>query len=162
MGTRCRLCADCSEDLVPVLGELELPSRIFQLFQVRIDLEDRLPTVVCRMCFDTVNRTWEFTERVRRAQELLAECALSVQQDNEGAAAGRDDGKDAIVECMLSDSGMQAGNQSDGVDASDEKVKPARVKVSRLSTPLSFLGSNNQITRCDVSSCLTNTAHNLS
>lgn len=122
MGTRCRLCAECSEDLVPVLGELELPARIFQLFHVRIDLEDRLPTVVCRLCFDTVNRTWEFTERVHRAQELLAECALVVQQqeNEESAREERDD----MVECVLSDSGVQ-GETNGGV-----KVKCAKVKVN--------------------------------
>lgn len=122
MGTRCRLCAECSDDLVPVLGELELPSRIFQLFQVRIDLEDRLPTVVCRLCFDTVNRTWEYTERVHRAQELLAECALVVQQQESEESAREE--RDEMVECVLSDSAVQ------GETNGEEKVKSGKAKVN--------------------------------
>lgn len=128
MGTRCRLCAECSEDLVPVLGELELPTRIFQLFQVRIDLEDRLPTVVCRMCFDTVNRTWEFTERVHRAQELLAECALVVEQQPSEDTVREE--RDAMVECVLSDTGVHM--ESSGESVSDGKTKPAKIKVIKF------------------------------
>lgn len=127
MGTRCRLCAECCEDLVPILGELELPTRIFQLFQVRIDLEDRLPTVVCRMCFDTVNRTWEFTERVHRAQELLAECVLAVQQQQESKDIAREMNETAGVECVLSDNGGQVPGQGEVGD--DGGGNSAKMKV---------------------------------
>lgn len=72
MEARCRLCAECSPDFVPVLEELELSERILQLFQVKIEPEDRLPTVVCRCCCTTVYSTWEFNQRVQKAQELLA------------------------------------------------------------------------------------------
>lgn len=71
MEARCRLCAECSNDLVSVLEEIQLPEKISQLFQVKIVIDDRLPTVVCRCCCETVQRTWEFSERVQKAQELL-------------------------------------------------------------------------------------------
>lgn len=132
MGTRCRLCAECREDLVPVLGELELPSRIYQLFQVRIDLEDTLPTVVCQVCCDTVNRTWEFTERVHRAQELLVECALAVQQQQQQQ---QDEvvvevNETTEVECVLRDNVMPA--ESQGEVGVDEGEKSSKVKVKTL------------------------------
>lgn len=130
MGTRCRLCAECCEDPLPVLGELELPTRIFQLFQVRIDLEDRLPTVVCRMCYDTVNRTWEFTERVHRAQELLTECVLVVQQqvESEEVAVGEVN-EAAGVECVLTDNGVQRQGKAEAADDGGGKSVKAKVRA---------------------------------
>lgn len=136
MGTRCRLCAECCDDFVPVLGELELPTRIYQLFQVRIDLEDRLPTVVCRVCFDTVNRTWEFTERVHRAQELLAECVLALQQQQESEEIVREVTEVGGVDCVLQDNGVAVHNQGETVD--DGGVKSVKTKVGYLCIVLHF------------------------
>lgn len=71
MGARCRLCAEIYEELVEVLEEIDLPAKIFQFFQINIVAADRLPTTICQKCYETIYATWDFNERIQRAQELL-------------------------------------------------------------------------------------------
>ncbi|KAF5297663.1 hypothetical protein FQA39_LY11994 [Lamprigera yunnana] len=72
MGARCRLCAEVFEELVEVLHEVDLPSKIFQFFRVNIIAEDKLPTTICQKCYNIIYATWDFNERVQKAQEVLA------------------------------------------------------------------------------------------
>lgn len=76
MGARCRLCADFSEDLVNLIGQSDLLTKIGQLFQLKISEDDQLPTGVCTLCLETVNKIWEYNEKVQRAQELLLEVSV--------------------------------------------------------------------------------------
>lgn len=83
------------------------------------------------MCFDTVNRTWEFTERVHRAQELLTECVLAVQQQVESEEVAVGEANEAAgVECVLTDNGVHG--QGQGEVADDGEVKSAKAKVSAI------------------------------
>ncbi|KAK5646272.1 hypothetical protein RI129_004736 [Pyrocoelia pectoralis] len=71
MGARCRLCAEVYEELLEVLEEVDLPAKIFQFFRVNIVVEDRLPTTICQNCYEAIYATWDFNERIQRAQDLL-------------------------------------------------------------------------------------------
>ncbi|KAK9882504.1 hypothetical protein WA026_021850 [Henosepilachna vigintioctopunctata] len=71
MESRCRICGEISLQLLPILEDLELPSKIFQLFQVRINLEDQLPTLICQICWEMVQNSWLNYIKVQKAQETL-------------------------------------------------------------------------------------------
>jgi KRAB domain-containing zinc finger protein len=71
MENRCRLCAEFGADQLNALEDLNLILRIFQLFNVKISPEDKLPTTVCHLCSETVKQTWEFSQHVQKSQEIL-------------------------------------------------------------------------------------------
>lgn len=71
METRCRLCAESSSNQLPILHDLEFRLKIFQLFQIKVSVEDNLPSSVCQICYDMVGKTWEFNDRIQKAQALL-------------------------------------------------------------------------------------------
>lgn len=98
MGARCRLCAESYEELVETLAEAELLDRIFQFFGVKIVLNDKLPTTICRKCYETTNATWEFNERVQKAQEILS---IDDLEKSKTCIETFED-KIGIVECVLS------------------------------------------------------------
>lgn len=126
MGARCRLCAECSEDLVQLLVDIELSNKILQLFQVKIAVEDRLPTVICRVCCDTVNKLWEFSERVHRAQILLSELNV-IASDTEPPVNVST--KQEMVECVLSDSCTAPDDSTQSTCT--RRPKSSRIKVCK-------------------------------
>lgn len=133
MGPRCRLCAECSEDLISVVEETELSARISHLFQVTIALGDRLPTKVCRICCDTVNRTWEFSERVQKAQEFLADIISVINSESETGLVRNKD----MVECVLQDN-----HQSESIEQTlpVRRAKSSRMKVgTRICLQISLI-----------------------
>jgi hypothetical protein len=71
MENRCRLCAEFGADQLNALEDLNLILRIFQLFNVKISPEDKLPTTVCHLCSETVKQTWDFSQHVQKSQEIL-------------------------------------------------------------------------------------------
>lgn len=77
METRCRLCAECSTNQLPIVDDLEFRLKIFQLFQIKVSIEDILPTSVCQICYDMVGKTWEFNDRIQKAQALLTDLVNS-------------------------------------------------------------------------------------
>lgn len=79
MENRCRLCAELGTDVVNALDDIDLILRIFQLFNVKICLEDKLPSVICQLCLETVRQTWDFSQHVQRSQEILSEIVNSEQ-----------------------------------------------------------------------------------
>lgn len=72
MDSRCRLCAECFAFLIPILEDLDFCSKIFQLFQIRVAVGDSLPIAVCQQCYNMVEKTWHFNDRIQKAQEILA------------------------------------------------------------------------------------------
>lgn len=72
MDGRCRLCAECFPFLIPILEDLDFCSKIFQLFQIRIVVADTFPVSVCQQCYNMVEKTWHFNNRIQKAQEILA------------------------------------------------------------------------------------------
>lgn len=72
MENRCRLCAECFSFLIPILEDLDFCSKIFQLFQIRVSVEDSFPLSVCQQCYNMVEKTWHFNNRIQKAQEILA------------------------------------------------------------------------------------------
>lgn len=72
MENRCRLCAECFAFLLPILEDLDFCSKIFQLFQIRVAVGDTFPVSVCQQCYDMVEKTWHFNNRIQKAQEILA------------------------------------------------------------------------------------------
>lgn len=72
MENRCRLCAECFAFLIPILEDLDFCSKIFQLFQIRVAVSDTFPVSVCQQCYDMVEKTWHFNNRIQKAQEILA------------------------------------------------------------------------------------------
>lgn len=72
MENRCRLCAECFAFLIPVLDDLDFCSKLFQLFQIRVAVEDNFPVSVCQQCYNMVEKTWHFNNRIQKAQEILA------------------------------------------------------------------------------------------
>ncbi|KAF2904321.1 hypothetical protein ILUMI_01849 [Ignelater luminosus] len=100
MGARCRLCAESYDDLVDALDEAELSTKILQFFRVKIVADDRLPTTICRRCYDAINATWEFNEQVQKAQELL----LAVEEANKASLLEQQNKNSVtMVECVLTD-----------------------------------------------------------
>lgn len=100
MGARCRLCAESYDDLVDALDEAELSTKILQFFRVKIVADDRLPTTICRRCYDAINATWEFNEQVQKAQELL----LAVEEANKATLLEQQNKNSVtMVECVLTD-----------------------------------------------------------
>lgn len=87
MESRCRLCAELGTDVVNALDDIDLILRIFQLFNVKICLEDKLPSAVCQLCLETVRQTWDFSQHVQRAQEILTEIANSEQATEDAKVA---------------------------------------------------------------------------
>ncbi|KAJ8973262.1 hypothetical protein NQ317_017717 [Molorchus minor] len=73
METRCRLCAECSTDQIPILDDLGFCSKIFQLFQIKVSVDDSLPISSCQICYDMVEKTWDFNDRIQKAQEVLTD-----------------------------------------------------------------------------------------
>lgn len=72
MENRCRLCAECFTFLIPILEDLDFCSKIFQLFQIRVAVGDTFPLSVCQQCYNMVEKTWHFNNRIQKAQEILA------------------------------------------------------------------------------------------
>lgn len=72
MDGRCRLCAECFQFLIPILDDLDFCSKIFQLFQIRVAIGDTFPVSVCQQCYNMVEKTWHFNNRIQKAQEILA------------------------------------------------------------------------------------------
>lgn len=72
MENRCRLCAECFAFLIPILEDLDFCSKIFQLFQIRVAVSDTLPLSVCQHCYNMVEKTWHFNDRIQKAQEILS------------------------------------------------------------------------------------------
>lgn len=48
-------------------------------FQLKVNLEDKLPSTVCEGCYEFVERTWQFKEQVDRAQILLTDILNAVE-----------------------------------------------------------------------------------
>ncbi|KAJ8912116.1 hypothetical protein NQ315_013205 [Exocentrus adspersus] len=78
MEMRCRLCAESCTNQLPVLEDMEFCSKLFHLFQIKLSLEDNLPTSVCKICFEMVGKIWEFSDRIKKAQSLLYELATNI------------------------------------------------------------------------------------
>ncbi|XP_072396561.1 uncharacterized protein [Diabrotica undecimpunctata] len=79
MDSRCRLCAECPSSQVPILEDTGFCSKIFQLFQIKVSAGDSFPTCVCHDCYDMVEKTWSFNDRVQKAQDVLAELINNIQ-----------------------------------------------------------------------------------
>ncbi|KAF5282709.1 hypothetical protein FQR65_LT02706 [Abscondita terminalis] len=73
MDSRCRLCAEVYEELIEILNEADLCTKIRKFFHVDIVFNDKLPTTVCYKCYEITNTTWNFNEQVQKAQEFLAQ-----------------------------------------------------------------------------------------
>ncbi|KAJ8928838.1 hypothetical protein NQ314_018540, partial [Rhamnusium bicolor] len=78
METRCRLCAECSANQLSILEDLAFCSKIIQLFQIKVSVEDNLPTSVCHICYNMVEKTWDFKDRIQKAQAVLTELVNSI------------------------------------------------------------------------------------
>lgn len=134
MGARCRLCAECSEDVESLLVEIELANKILQLFHIKVVVEDRLPTVICHVCCETVNKLWEYSERVHRAQILLSELNVTTS-DSEPPPLVQT--KQEMVECVLSDSCAPPDDSSRSACA--RRPKSSRIKVCISCSDMSVL-----------------------
>lgn len=77
MASRCRLCAEFKNDLTLIFEDVQLASQIEHLFQLKITPEDQLPTVVCENCRSIVSNTWDFWQKLHKAQEVLLEVELN-------------------------------------------------------------------------------------
>ncbi|XP_074042903.1 uncharacterized protein isoform X1 [Leptinotarsa decemlineata] len=78
MEPRCRLCAECSRDQLEILQNPQFCLKIFQLFQIKVSVEDNLPTSACPECYDMVEKTWMFNDRIQKAQDILSQMANSI------------------------------------------------------------------------------------
>ncbi|CAG9863413.1 unnamed protein product [Phyllotreta striolata] len=80
MDARCRLCAECSTNQIAILHDNGFCLKIFQLFQIKVSANDNLPTCVCRDCYEMVEKTWNFNDRIQKAQDILAELINGIQE----------------------------------------------------------------------------------
>nr|CAH7761206.1 unnamed protein product [Callosobruchus chinensis] len=78
MNGRCRLCAECSVNNMAIFENVDLCTKIFRLFQVKICARDDLPTSLCNKCYDMVEKVWSFNSQVQKAQEILKEIVYGV------------------------------------------------------------------------------------
>lgn len=67
-----------------------------------------------------MDRTWEFSEKIQRAQELLTSVSLGT--------VANDERESDMVECVLSDSVVR--EELRGTAGESEKAKTEKVKVS--------------------------------
>lgn len=81
MENRCRLCGEVSLELIPILEDLEHPNKIYQLFQVKVNLEDQLPTLSCKTCWEMIDSIWESFIKVQKAQTFLTQILQSELQN---------------------------------------------------------------------------------
>lgn len=88
---RCRLCAEAYPHLIQVLSDSRFLSMLDYFFDLKVNLEGKLPSTVCQECYQLVERIWQFKEQVDKAQLSLEEMintqvVLSANiLDNEGA-----------------------------------------------------------------------------
>lgn len=117
----CRLCAESKSaaDLLSIRDEYwikqDLDTKISRFFQITISASDKLPKCVCSKCCEKVIITWEFNEKVQRAQETLRNSQIANLSDED---SGDYDSEPIVpvkceksssppvdlVECILSDS----------------------------------------------------------
>lgn len=112
---RCRLCAERRDDLIALLDEVDLSGKIYSLFQIQVEAEDKLPTSVCLLCRDTVNNIWEFNKRVQKAQAILCD------EDNDDLLQI----SQSDNECMFKNDEMETGRSK----RSFTRKKTATAKV---------------------------------
>ncbi|XP_056646900.1 gastrula zinc finger protein XlCGF26.1-like isoform X1 [Diorhabda sublineata] len=79
MDSRCRLCAECTTEQISILQDAVFCLKIFQLFQIKVSITDHLPTFVCRECYEMVEKTWSFNDRIQKAQDILANILNTIQ-----------------------------------------------------------------------------------
>lgn len=143
MGARCRLCAEFNSELLSVLEDEDvgLSCKIEHLFQVKIVPEDTF-TGVCSPCRQIVVCTWEFSERVQKAQEiLLLEADISTDVVDCGPQLPQSDTN--IVACDLPvvqnlDAQTPIEALEVNEDVKTEKVKETKIKVIKVPQCLVF------------------------
>ncbi|XP_050309716.1 zinc finger protein ZFP2-like isoform X2 [Anthonomus grandis grandis] len=80
MEIRCRMCAEIFHNNIDVSENASFLSMANHFFQIKITIEDKLPTTVCEGCFDFVERIWQFKGQVDRAQILLTNILNSIEK----------------------------------------------------------------------------------
>lgn len=130
MDSHCRLCGDLSLELHPILEDLELPNKIFQLYHVKVDLEDQLPTLACRKCLDMVQSEWLNYLRVQKAQQHLNEILESLV--NVDPICHEDNSLDFTTDTSKVFSSVITNEQLPKHDEMKKNIKSTKVKVSIL------------------------------
>lgn len=72
----CRLCAEMrpKSDLLEITTDttgLTLEEKIFQCFQLQIEIDGKLPHQVCSNCCAHVVSSYEFSQKIQNAQQIL-------------------------------------------------------------------------------------------
>ncbi|KAL1491363.1 hypothetical protein ABEB36_011971 [Hypothenemus hampei] len=105
---RCRLCAQTCNSHIEIMEDNRFKTMLDYFFQLKINLEDKLPTVVCENCYGYVERVWNFKEQVDQAQILLMEVLNTVEVslrtnklDPEEQEAKREKTKDLLNDITL-------------------------------------------------------------
>lgn len=73
----CRLCAELTsnDNLITIIDSVDcnqnLVYKIFECFHIQIQETDNLPKYICSECYKQVLTTYEFSEKIRRGQNIL-------------------------------------------------------------------------------------------
>ncbi|XP_044752040.1 gastrula zinc finger protein XlCGF26.1-like [Coccinella septempunctata] len=136
MDSHCRLCGELSLELLPILEDLELPNKIFELYHIKVNLEDQLPTVVCHKCWDMVHSAWLNYLRVQKAQEHLNELLESlvnvdpICQEEDNVDFSTETSK--LIDCVITNDPLPLVKNENQIQA-EKNIKPAKVRTRRSS-----------------------------
>lgn len=73
MEMRCRLCAEAYQNQIEIVEDSRFQSMLKYLFQLKINLNDKMPSTVCQECYQSVERTWQFKKQIDKAQIILTQ-----------------------------------------------------------------------------------------
>ncbi|KAF7284193.1 hypothetical protein GWI33_022444 [Rhynchophorus ferrugineus] len=73
MEIRCRLCAEAYQNQIEIVEDSRFQSMLKYLFQLKLSLNDKMPSTVCQECYQSVERTWQFKEQIDKAQIILTQ-----------------------------------------------------------------------------------------
>lgn len=122
IAVRCRLCAEYSSELLPILEDVPLTAKIEHLFHIKVLPGD--PYVyICTTCSEVVLSTWEYSERVHKAQEILLEAELAVECTNSSSLQDITTA-DFVTDCQIPVAvPLDSGTNQDSLGETSEGVQ---------------------------------------
>lgn len=140
MESYCRLCGELSLELLSILEDLELPDKIFQLFNVKVNLEDQLPTLACQKCWDMVQNTWIDYLRVQKAQEhlnVLLESLAAIDpicQDDDNNIDFSNVESSKLIDCVIDSDPLSLVKTDTDIQKNVKSIKTKRTSQKKKDT----------------------------
>ncbi|XP_059062649.1 zinc finger protein 490-like [Achroia grisella] len=131
--TYCRFCAEpkSQNKLLNIQSdgekwnEINVKLTFLNAMYVEVQSENMLPKTVCLICYDSLNKAYEFLSRVKKSQDLLLDIFLKHKDDNSGHT-----GEDCMT---IFDDYPSPGGIDDDVSVKEEELplkSPKNLTVS--------------------------------